>query len=259
MRITLLGTGPSTGVPVVGCECPICQSTNSKNKRLRSSAYVEIGGKGILIDTSPDLRQQAITHQIKQLDAVLYTHAHADHCHGIDELRPFNQLKGGPIPAYGDVPTMSELQTRFPFIFKAYEKGHEHIRSCLAANIFDASNMQPFEIEGISVIPFPQIHGKRWQSVGYRIGNFAYSTDANELSEAALCMLEGIDLWVVDCLRYEVAPTHAHVDLALEWIARVRPKRAILTHMAHEIEYEALAAQLPDGVVPGYDGMCIEV
>ena len=255
MRVTMLGSGGSAGVPHIGCSCPVCISTNPKNKRLRVSVLIEDEDFSLLVDTGPDLRQQALTHDIRRVDAVFYTHAHADHSHGIDDLRGFNFLKDGPLGAYADAFTMSELQNRFDYAFKPPIPEYGWFRACLTPRIIEPG---PVQIGPWKTTVFQQRHGRIF-SLGLRIGNFAYSTDVNHLSEENFADLQGIDTWIVDCLRHEPAPTHAHLELALEWIARVKPRRAILTHMSHELEYEALRRTLPPGVEPGYDGLIVNL
>ncbi len=253
IRVTILGCGSSAGVPLIGCECAVCQSDNPRNKRLRTSIMVETQGKRLLIDTSPDLRQQALRAGFKTIDAILYTHAHADHTHGIDDVRSFNFHANKVIPVYGDLATVEEIQKRFDYSFLP-PSPHGWFRACLAGNVIEP--YQRFSVEGIDITPFPQEHG-RVNSMGFRIGDVAYSTDVKVIPDAAFEVLQGVDTWIVDCLGLRDVPTHAHVDLTLEWIARVKPRRAILVHMGHELEYEAFKAQLPSGVEPAYDGMVL--
>jgi len=257
MKVTLLGTGSSGGVPFIGCECGVCRSTNPKNKRLRVSLYIEAGDQKLLVDTSPDMRQQALAAGIKRVDAVLYTHDHSDHTHGIDDLRSFNYLNDAPMPVYGDAHTMGILQRRFDYTFHP-RPGPVWSRPSLIPHIIDDAPVSHFHIENVGITAFAQGHGKG-KTLGYRIGNFAYSTDVDRLDEDAFLALHNLDVWVVDCLRYRPSPTHSHLEQTLGWIARVKPKLAILTHMTHDIDYEKLSAELPPGVVPGYDGMVIEL
>lgn len=258
MRITILGCGASAGVPMVGCDCPVCQSKNTKNQRLRASILIEKGGDKLLVDASPDLRAQSLAANVKSVDAILITHAHADHCHGIDDLRSFNHHAGKALPLYSDAATMDELMRRFDYVFQEAPQ-HAWYRAALIPHVIEISPLQPVSITGqITIIPFQQIHGKV-QSIGLKIDNFAYSTDVNNLPEDSLQAIENIDLWLVDCLGYKQAPTHAHLAQTLQWIERVKPKRAVLTHMGHQMEYEALKQQLPPHIEPAYDGMIIEV
>lgn len=257
MKITMLGCGSSAGVPFIGCYCNVCTSNNPKNKRTRVSVFAETEGKNILIDTCPDLRQQVLREGITRIDAVLYTHDHADHTHGIDELRSFNYLSKEVIPVYGDKSTLDFIQSRFPYAFLPKPENLWY-RPCLTPHVTVDKTVGEFEVFGIKISYFEQGHGKS-KSLGYRIGNFAYSTDTDALDEHAFDALKGIDTWIVDCLRYSPSYSHSHLEMTLEWIARVKPKRAILTHMNHEFDYDILKAQLPNGVEPGYDGLTFEL
>ncbi len=255
MKVTLLGTGASLGVPVLGCRCGTCTSANPKNKRLRASCYVEIGDKRVLIDASPDLREQTIRHNITTVDAVIITHAHADHCHGIDDLRALNYHKDGPIDLYTDAGTMAELQQRFAYIFTPHKPEYGWYKPWVIPHIIDTTSYTAIQLGGgVEIKPFPQVHGKM-HTLGLRAEHFAYSTDVNNLVEESFQALENIDVWVVDCLQEAPAPSHAHLDLTLKWIERVNPKQAILTHMSHSLEHEELSRRLPPHIVIGYDGM----
>jgi phosphoribosyl 1,2-cyclic phosphate phosphodiesterase len=256
MKVTVLGCGSSSGVPMIGCDCSVCTSGNPKNKRSRVSVLIEINGKNLLIDTSPDLRQQALSHGVKRVDAVLYTHGHADHTHGLDDLRSFNYLSNEAIPIYGDSNTLESLLERFRYAFK--EKPSVWFRPCLISNLLPDTDVHTFDLFGISITLFKQLHGKI-TSLGYRIGNFAYSTDTDGLPESAFSALIGVETWVVDCLRYTTSQTHSNLNMTMEWIKRVKPHRAILTHMGHEFDYETLKSELPSGVEPAYDGMQIQL
>lgn len=254
LSVTMLGCGSSGGVPFIGCDCEICTSTNPRNKRTRVSALVNTQGKSLLIDTSPDLRQQALRENVRRVDAVLYTHDHADHIGGIDDIRSFNWLADDAIPAYGDPHTIDNITSRFSYIFQP--RPEIWSRGSMIAHKLQDKPIVHFDAAGVPVTAIRQQHGKG-HSLGYRIGNFAYSTDANGFSDEAAAALEGLDVWIVDCLRYKPAPTHAHLEMALGWISQLKPKLAILTHMSHEFDYEALSRELPSGVVVGYDGLHI--
>lgn len=256
MKITMLGSGSSSGVPFVGCECAVCTSDNPKNKRTRVSILIEDNNTRILIDTSPDLRQQCLAHGIKSVDAIVYTHAHADHVNGIDDVRSLNYHKDAVIPAYADKYTLRQLKQTFGYVFQ--EKPEPvWFRPALEAREIPTEPLKPFDVAGICFTPFWQKHGES-QSLGFRIGNFAYSTDVNGFPEESFKQLAGLDVWIVDCLRYTPSWTHATLDMTLSWIERVKPKHAILTHMAHQCDYDTLRAELPDSVEPGYDGLIIE-
>lgn len=258
MKITILGCGHSLGVPVIGCNCAVCISENPKNKRLRVSVLLEINGMNIVIDTSPDFRQQMLLANIKKIDAVLYTHDHADHTHGLDDLRQFNVLQDDVIPVYSNAEILASLQKRFAYAFLPKPVENAMFRPSLTANILPDIETHEFMIGKTKIVAFKQQHGKG-HTLGYRVGDFAYSTDVNMLSETAFETLAGVKYWVVDCLRHAPSYSHSHLERTLEWVERVKPQQAILTHMAHEFDYNTLSTELPTGVVAGYDGMVIEI
>ena len=257
MRVTILGCGSSTGVPNIGCDCAVCLSSNPRNKRTRASIFIETVQANFLIDSSPDLREQVLRHNIRKVDAVLYTHDHADHANGIDDLRSFNYLSNQALPVYGDAHTMNSLTSRFPYIFKE-KMGQAWYKPLLINNILADISIQDINISGVSIKVFEQIHGKI-TSLGYRFGKFAYSTDTNFLPEEAFEALAGVETWIVDCLHYKETYSHSHLEQTLRWIARVKPKLAILTHMNHHLDYDTLCAELPAGIVPAYDGMILDL
>lgn len=250
MKITILGCGSSGGVPLIGNEWGNCDPDDPRNRRTRVSILVEEAGETILVDTSPDMRQQLLDCGLQTLSAVIFTHAHADHVHGIDDLRGINWLTKKPVEVYADAATMKELQYRFDYVFQPAKHFH---KPGIAPHIIDG----PFSIGSAAVRPFVQDHGYV-KTLGLRFGDFAYSTDAKELDEAAFAALEGIKVWVVDATREEPHPTHAHLEQTLGWIARVKPERAYLTHMNHMMDYATIAAKLPPGVLPAHDGLVIE-
>lgn len=254
MKLTLLGSGASTGVPVIGCDCAVCQSGNPKNKRLRASVLVEYdSGFTLLVDTSPDLRQQALTNNIKRIDAILYTHAHADHTHGIDDVRPFNAAVDRDIPAHLTQECYDELLRRFPYIWQAYATSGYWTRASLTPHIIKSGQVVDFG-GGNTVQTFRQIHGAG-ETLGLRFGNVVYSTDLNEIPKESEPYLANMDVWLVDALRDGLAGSHNSLDSALAMIARFKPEKAYLIHMNHELEYEALKARLPRGVEPACDGL----
>ncbi len=254
MRVTVLGCGPSWGVPSIGPFWGRCDPKDPRNRRRRVSVLVETRGRTILIDTSPDLREQLIDAGTRRLDAVLLTHAHADHLHGIDDLRAVNRLMRAPIPLYCDRATLEEIRRRFGYVLEPpTEEGRFYKPSLLAHEIEG-----PFSACGIEIVPFAQDHGFS-TTLGFRIGAMAYSTDVTELDERAFSVLGGVELWIVDCMRREPHPTHSHLAKTLSWISRVKPRRAVLTHMDSSLDYEELSRELPPGVEPGQDGLVIEV
>ena len=254
MRICILGCGTSSGVPLIGCNCAVCRSDDPRNKRQRCAITMESDGTTILVDTPPELRLQCLANGINRLDAVLYTHAHADHVNGLDDLRAFNTVMDRPIDAYGDADVLDGIQGRFGYAFLPPDPERGWFRPCLNPIAMDG----PFMVGDLLVRPFEQQHGRR-PSFGFRVGDFAYSPDVNGLSNETLAMLEGLDLWIVDCLRDRPHPSHAHLAQTLDWIDRLRPKRAILTHMSHEFDFADLASRLPDGVEPAFDGQTIDL
>jgi phosphoribosyl 1,2-cyclic phosphate phosphodiesterase len=256
LRATILGCGSSGGVPRIGNDWGACDPAEPKNRRRRCSLLVDRGGTSVLIDTSPDLREQLLDAGVMRLDAVLYTHAHADQAHGIDDLRALSYLMRRRIPTWADADTLDALSRRFSYCFhQAPDSGYPAI---LRGHVIDG----PLRVTGpggvLDVIPFPQEHGGVI-SLGFRIGPLAYSSDVVGLPEESFAALEGVRCWIVDALRDTPHPTHAHVDLALEWIARLRPERAILTNLHVDLDYHDLRRRLPKGVEPAYDGMVIEV
>ena len=256
MRITVLGCGGSGGVPLVDGTWGRCNPDNPKNRRRRVSVLVEHPDATILIDTSPDLRAQMLDASVTRIDAVLFTHDHADHTHGIDDLRYLRRDGGSPIDAYMDAGTLQTLETRFDYIFRQREEGSKILyKPVLRAHVFDG----PFAVNGVPVTPFDQHHGFGTVTKGFRIGAFAYSTDVVGLPDESLAALAGLELWVVDCLRYEPHPTHSHFEQTLAWIARLRPKRAVLTHLNHQIDYDDVKSKCPPGVEPGYDGLIVDL
>ncbi len=256
MKITILGCGSAPGVPGVSAGWGVCDPTNPKNRRRRASVLVEQGPTTILIDASPDLREQMLDAKVRKLDAVLFTHGHADHIHGLDELREINRILKAPIPIFADADTLRDLETRFGYAFLGIPPGQPFFRPWLSPTVIDTA--AGFAIADIPARAFPQDHGYS-TTLGYRIGDFAYSTDVLELSDDVLESLKGVPVWVVGALQDQPHATHAHLDKVLDWIERVKPGRAVLTHMSHALDYETLRAQLPARVVPAFDGMEIEV
>lgn len=254
MKVIILGCGTASGTPRIGDDWGNCDPEEPRNRRMRASILVETQGKNILIDTSPDLRAQALDNRITDIDGVLFTHAHADHSSGIDDLRFFAQRKeqGATIPVHAARDTLGTLQMRFGYLFS---QGPDRFYSpVLSARVIEG----PFDIAGVPVVPFEQGHGNI-STLGFRFGDFAYSTDVVELSEKAFSSLEGVAVWVVDCLQVEKHPTHAHLELVLSWISRIRPKRAILTHLSPSLDYSRLTKSVPPGVEVAYDGLSFNV
>jgi phosphoribosyl 1,2-cyclic phosphate phosphodiesterase len=260
MKVTILGCGGSGGVPLIGCRCAVCTSPDPRNQRTRVSILVEsAGGTRVLVDAAPDLRQQFLANGVSVVDAVILTHAHADHLHGIDDLRSVNFLRNAPLDIWGDGETLAQATKRFDYAFRPprTREGAWYAPALVPREIPAAGALRIGDLE---VRHFSQLHGgDRHPTLGLRFGRFAYSTDAQFLPEEAFAALAGVEVWVVDCLQEHPSPAHSHLAQTLEWIARVAPRRAILTHMNHHLEYAALAAKLPPGVEPGYDGLVLAI
>ncbi|GAB4190162.1 MAG: MBL fold metallo-hydrolase [Thalassobaculales bacterium] len=259
MRLRILGCGGSTGVPLLSGEpggyWGDCDPAEPRNRRTRASVLVSEGDARVLIDTSPDLREQLLAAGDARLTGVVYTHGHADHLHGIDELRSVNHVVNGPLPVYADATTMAEIERRFGYVFAPMNNPRIWYKPKLIPHVIDG----PFQLGGITFQPFRQDHGYGNHSLGFRFGDMAYSTDCKALDEAAFAVLAGVRVWVVDCVRVEEHPTHSHLAQTLEWITRLKPERAILTHMNQTLDYARLKATLPPGVEPGFDGLEVVV
>jgi len=254
MKAIILGSGGAAGVPAISTGWGQCDPANSKNRRLRPSILVETGATRILVDTSPDLREQLLRQQVQSLDAIVYTHAHADHLHGIDDLREINRAMGRDIPVWGQADVIADIGKRFPYVFEPLAKESKSIYKPL---LTPCEITGPFEIGDIAVTPMKQDHGYG-ETLGFRFGDLAYSTDLVSLPEQSFDVLAGIDVWIIGCLVNFNHPTHVSVDTALEWIDRIKPRRAVITHMSGKLDYEALKSLLPSNVEPAFDGMVID-
>jgi phosphoribosyl 1,2-cyclic phosphate phosphodiesterase len=254
MKLRILGCGTSSGVPRIGGDWGECDPAEPKNRRLRVSILVEHEGSSILVDTGPDLREQLIAAGTTSLDAVVWTHDHADHCHGIDDLRQIYHLRGTPIPAFAREETLATLIDRFGYVFQG-RGGYPAIAE--AHLLSDHFRVGSIDVR-VADQPHGQVHsaGLLFEAGGKKIG---YSTDFNEMTEAMEALFKGIDVWVVDALRRRPHPTHPHLDQCLDWIRALQPRRAILTHMDQSMDYRSLCRELPETVEPGYDGMEISL
>ncbi|HIJ81721.1 MAG TPA: MBL fold metallo-hydrolase [Desulfuromonadales bacterium] len=247
MKITILGSGTSTGVPMVGCSCPVCRSEDPRDKRTRASILVRYNDRTVLIDTSTDLRRQSIEHGIRRIDAVLFTHAHADHVNGIDDLRGFYFLHKEIIPCFGSGHTLETLHAGFSYIFREHEgSGYTPL---LTSNTIESE----FDLFGRPITPIPLVHGKT-AALGYRVGGFAYLTDCSAIPDTSLSLLAGVELLVIDALRWTEHPFHFNIDQAVDATRRLGAARVILTHLTHEVAY-AERVKLPHGFEFAYDGM----
>jgi phosphoribosyl 1,2-cyclic phosphate phosphodiesterase len=254
MKVTLLGCGASWGVPAIGPDWGRCDPADPRNRRRRCSLLVESRDQKLLIDMAPDLREQLLDAGTARLDAVLLTHAHADHLHGIDDLRIINRLIGKPLPLHASAEALAEVGRRFAYTLLPPVPGRPLYRPALIGHPIDGK----FTAAGMPVLPFAQDHGYS-TTLGFRIGPLAYSTDVARLDDDAFAALAGVELWIVDCMRRAPHPTHSHLAQTLAWIERVRPRRAVLTHMDQSLDYRELSAELPAGVEPGYDGLVVEL
>lgn len=256
MRVTILGCGTSGGVPRPGGrdgqgEWGAANPQDPRNRRRRCSILVQSRGKTLLVDTSPDMRSQLLDARVERVDAVLWSHDHADQVHGIDDLRPY-VLRHGQIEAWADERTYGVLRRRFGYCFEA--EGNGFYNPIYRINIIDG----PFEAAGLPVVPFNQDHGTV-PSLGFRFGSLAYANDVVQLPEAAFDTMAGVEVLIVDAMRYRPHPTHAHLDRALEWIERIKPRRAFLTNLHVDMDYAEVDRVTPAHVQPCFDGLTIEI
>ncbi len=249
--LTVLGSGTSMGVPTIGCDCPVCTSSDPHDRRTRPSVMIEFGGKVVLIDTTPDFREQAIREHIRAVDAVLYTHTHADHILGIDDLRPLSYHRGGKIPLYARQEAADFLRNMFGYIFDAdYKFGG---LAQVELKVIDG----PIELFGGCFRPIPVIHGEQ-EIYGYRVGSAAYLTDFSDIPETSMAQLQELDILFLDALRHRPHPTHSTVENSSRLVELLKPKRAFFTHICHDLPHEATNAKLPENVRLAYDGLKLE-
>lgn len=260
MKITFLGCSGSGGVPMVGGEdgngyWGVCDPLEPKNRRTRSSVVIETNQrKRIIIDTGPDIREQLLREKISKLDAVIYTHAHADHIAGLDELRSVNRMIGKPIPIYGTFDTLEEIKSRFTYAFKPWSTAPHFFRPALKVNIVQYGDV--FTVAEETVQTFEQCHGFG-KTLGIRCGSVAYCTDVMEIYQDGLDILSGVETWIVGCFQRQPHPAHAWVDKVLEWREKIKPGKTILTHMGPDMDWGWLNHHLPDGVEVAYDGLTV--
>jgi len=262
MRVTLLGTGTSHGVPMIGCDCAVCRSSDPKDKRTRVSILLELAPAAeafasavryVLVDTSTDLRAQAIAQDVRRVDAILFTHSHADHVMGLDDVRRYNALQRGAIPCYGDARTLADLRRMFDYIFNPPPVAAGGIPQL---TLFEIAGV--FSLGGVEIVPVPLWHGPR-PILGFRIGRFAYLTDCSRIPDASWPLLAGVQTVVLDALRDRPHPTHFSVGEALEVVDRLAPARAYFTHMCHDLGHAETCARLPAGVALAYDGLTLDI
>lgn len=256
LTATLMGTGTSHGVPMLGCDCDVCCSENPRNKRTRTSLLLRNRELTYVIDTPPDLRQQLLQEKVKRVDAVLYTHAHADHIYGMDDLRAYGHFQDASIPLFCEANVAKVLRESFPYAFAEVPAGtHEGWRPRVKLETIVPG---PVEIPGLKVDAIRLKHGGL-ETLGYRVGGFAFCTDVNRIPEESFAHLENLDDFVIDALRHEPHPTHFSVAEALDVVAKVKPKRAWLTHISHVLEHEETEESLPPNVRVAYDGLTIPI
>ncbi len=257
-KLTILGCGTSTGVPVIQCSCAVCQSKNKKNHRFRTAAWIEINGKHLLIDTSTDLRQQALRAKIPRVDAVLYTHPHADHINGIDELRSFNFIQRQEIAVYGNAWTCRELKKKFSYIFNRTSSPCEGGGIPQLKLYRISSKKSELSILGEKIIPLSLQHGSN-ECLGYRIQSLAYVTDCHQIPIKTMHRLKNLSVLILNCVRYAPHSTHLNYDQAMNFIQQLNPKKTFLTHLSHDFDFLEVSKKLPKKVFLAYDGLVIHV
>lgn len=241
------------GVPTLGCRCAVCQSQDPRDNRTRPSVLLAYSGRNVLIDTTPDFRFQALRAGIERLDAVLYTHGHADHILGLDDIRPFNIKQKSPVPVYGSPETLGTLRRQFSYIFNGKPATESTLPS---VDLHEIAG--PFELFGVRVIPIPALHGPQ-PVLGFRFGRAAYLTDFSRIPEDSKKLLSGLDDFILDALRYTPHPMHSTVEQSLALVAELKPKRAWFTHICHDLGHAQTNARLPENVRLAYDGLSFEV
>jgi phosphoribosyl 1,2-cyclic phosphate phosphodiesterase len=267
MRVTLLGTGTSSGVPAIGCDCTVCRSDDPRDRRTRPSILIDLGEeveraapspiamavRYILVDTATDLRMQALAYDVRRVDAIVFTHSHADHILGLDEVRRYNAMQRTSIGCYGDAATLDDLRRVFAYIFDGAPRAGGGIPRL---SLFKVGGS--FSIGGMEIVPVPLMHGPR-PILGYRLGSFAYLTDCNHIPEASWALLEGVRTLVLDALRERPHATHFSVDEAVGVAERIAPDRTYFTHISHDLPHAATCARLPAGVELAYDGLVLDI
>lgn len=263
MKVTVLGSGTSSGVPFIACDCAVCRSTDPKDRRTRPSILIEFSEPGpsafaqavrsVLVDTSTDLRMQALANNVRRVDAILFTHSHADHVLGLDDVRRFNQIQKAPIACYGNRGTLADIRQTFSYVFQPPKQRGGGLPQL---SLFELAG--PFSLGGVEIVPVPLFHGVL-PVLGFRIGSFAYLTDCNSIPDASFALLDGVKVVVIDALRERPHPTHFTVDEALAAVSRMGAERAYLTHITHDLSHATTSARLPAGVEMAYDGLVLDL
>jgi phosphoribosyl 1,2-cyclic phosphate phosphodiesterase len=249
LSITVLGSGTSVGVPTIGCQCKVCTSSDPRDNRLRPSIHISYNGRGVLIDTTPDFRQQALRFGIERVDAILFTHSHADHIMGLDDVRPFNFKQGGSIPIYGSQQTLMDIERAFRYIFDGQQT--ESSRPRLERKVFDT---EPISLFGLEFLPVRLCHG-RGTVFGFRFGAAAYLTDHSDIPPESMEKLTGLDVLFLDALRHRPHPTHSTVERSIASVEQLQPKDAYFTHICHDLAHAQTEQQLPQNIHLAYDGL----
>lgn len=253
IHITVLGSGTSVGVPMIGCSCGVCRSADARDNRLRPSILIRFDGRAVLVDTTPDFRQQALRASIERVDAVLFTHSHADHIMGLDDLRPFNFHQKSVIPIYGSPATIENIRTSFHYIFNLREP-----ESSIPRLETHTIGPEPLDLFGVSFLPILLNHGQG-TVYGFRFGRAAYLTDHSGIPEESLAQLRGLDVLFLDALRHKPHPTHSTVERSLQWARQLAPRRTYFTHICHDLPHAATESLLPEDVRLAYDGLEIAI
>ena len=253
VKITVLGSGTSVGVPTIGCHCAVCSSQDPRDNRLRPSILISYGGRNVLVDTTPDFRQQALRARIERLDAILFTHSHADHLMGLDDVRPFNFRQRTNIPFYADEKTMEAVRRAFRYIFDRSEQQSSVPQ--LEPHLLDG---KAFDLFGLEFRPVPILHGNAWVQ-GFRFGNAAYLTDHSDIPESSCDRLRDLDVLFLDALRHKPHPTHSTVERSIETVHKLAPHRAFFTHICHDLAHADTESSLPPHIRLAYDGLEILV
>ncbi len=253
IRITVLGSGTSSGVPTIGCSCDVCRSPDPRDRRLRPSILIRYAGRNVIVDTTPDFRAQVLRTGLQHLDAIIYTHAHADHILGLDDVRPFNYRQKSPMPLFATQETLEVIQRVFQYAFS--DEPTQSSVPKLDLRVLDGS---PFELFGLEFIPIRLCHG-RGTVLGFRFGRAAYLTDHSEIPAESREKLVGLDVLFLDALRHRPHPTHTTVEQAVRLVEELKPQRAFFTHMCHDLSHEGTEAALPPHIRLAYDGLEIEV